>query len=108
MSLVAEGLRPFLRRKRVSMTNANVTGKTLKEAIRSERRKSSQTHVTMERMPKALQERLRPVLYPPFEDVEYLTPNAIYHGYARTLLPRIEPNSIGLSIWSPPYFVGKS
>ena len=33
--------------------------------------------------------------------------NRIYHGDARKLLPRIQPNSIALSIWSPPYFVGK-
>ncbi len=37
-----------------------------------------------------------------------LTPNQIYHGDARDLLKSIETNSIPLSIWSPPYFVGKS
>lgn len=31
----------------------------------------------------------------------------IYAADARKLLPRIEPNSIALSVWSPPYFVGK-
>ncbi len=36
-----------------------------------------------------------------------LTPNEIYHGDSRNLLNRIEKNSIALSIWSPPYFVGK-
>jgi DNA modification methylase len=39
---------------------------------------------------------------------DILQPNNIYHGDARELLPRIEPNSIACSIWSPPYFVGKS
>lgn len=37
----------------------------------------------------------------------YLTPNAIYCGDARELLPKIKPESIALSFWSPPYFVGK-
>ncbi len=36
-----------------------------------------------------------------------LTPNEIYHGDARNLLNRIERDSIALSVWSPPYFVGK-
>lgn len=38
----------------------------------------------------------------------FLIPNAIYPGDARTLLRQVEPNSIALSVWSPPYFVGKS
>ena len=36
-----------------------------------------------------------------------LTPNEIYHGDSRKLLKRIEKDSIALSVWSPPYFVGK-
>lgn len=39
---------------------------------------------------------------------EYLKPNEIYLGDARDLLPKIRPNSVALSVWSPPYFVGKS
>ncbi len=38
----------------------------------------------------------------------HLSLDRIYHGDARTLLERIEPASIALSVWSPPYFVGKS
>ena len=38
----------------------------------------------------------------------YLRHNKIYCGDARKLLKQIEPNSVALSIWSPPYFVGKS
>lgn len=38
----------------------------------------------------------------------YLIPNAIYEGDARALLRCVEPDSVGLSFWSPPYFVGKS
>lgn len=36
-----------------------------------------------------------------------LVPNSIYHGDSRELLKRIEPDSIALSVWSPPYYVGK-
>jgi site-specific DNA-methyltransferase (adenine-specific) len=32
----------------------------------------------------------------------------VYHGDATDLLDRIEPGSVALSVWSPPYFVGKS
>lgn len=32
----------------------------------------------------------------------------MYTGDARDLLDRIEPGSVALSVWSPPYFVGKS
>ena len=38
----------------------------------------------------------------------YLAPNQIYHGDARALLERVRPESVSLSFWSPPYFVGKS
>ncbi|MGB1288501.1 MAG: DNA methyltransferase, partial [Aggregatilineales bacterium] len=33
--------------------------------------------------------------------------NQIYHGDARDLLLQIDPESIALSVWSPPYFLGK-
>ena len=39
---------------------------------------------------------------------EFLTENHIYHGDSRILLKRIRPESIALSVWSPPYFVGKA
>ncbi|MBL7074402.1 site-specific DNA-methyltransferase [candidate division KSB1 bacterium] len=38
---------------------------------------------------------------------EYLKSNHIYHGDARVLLKKIEPETVALSLWSPPYFVGK-
>ncbi len=38
----------------------------------------------------------------------YLVHNGIYCGDARNLLRQVEPNSVALSFWSPPYFVGKS
>ena len=39
---------------------------------------------------------------------DYLEDNAVYCGDARGLLPRVRPDSVALSFWSPPYFVGKS
>lgn len=38
----------------------------------------------------------------------HLEVNEIYNGDARDLLPQIKPESVALSFWSPPYFVGKS
>ncbi len=40
--------------------------------------------------------------------MEFLEVNQIYNGEARDYLRQIAPNSIDLSVWSPPYFVGKS
>lgn len=37
----------------------------------------------------------------------WLSDNEIHQGDARELLPRIEPESVALSVWSPPYHVGK-
>jgi site-specific DNA-methyltransferase (adenine-specific) len=38
----------------------------------------------------------------------FLSPNQIYEGDARQLLQNVAPDSVALSFWSPPYFVGKS
>ena len=38
----------------------------------------------------------------------HLEPNRVHHGDARHLLKLIEPSSVALSFWSPPYCVGKS
>lgn len=63
----------------------------------------------IDRLPKDLQDRFRELYSNGHSQkpVAYLHPNQIYHGDARHLLPFIEPNSIALSVWSPPYFVGK-
>jgi site-specific DNA-methyltransferase (adenine-specific) len=39
--------------------------------------------------------------------MKYLDINRIYCGDAIALLPQIQPHSIALSVWSPPYHVGK-
>ncbi len=36
-----------------------------------------------------------------------LAPNDIYCGDSREIMKHIEPNSLALSFWSPPYFLGK-
>jgi len=38
---------------------------------------------------------------------KYLQVNDIYYGRSEELMKHIEPASISLSFWSPPYFVGK-
>lgn len=38
----------------------------------------------------------------------HLAVDQIYQGDARELLPDVAPESVALSCWSPPYFVGKS
>jgi len=39
--------------------------------------------------------------------MEYLKHNQVYLGRSEDLMKRIEPESIAVSFWSPPYFVGK-
>ena len=39
---------------------------------------------------------------------DFLVPGGIYEGDARALLSQVRPESVALSFWSPPYFVGKS
>ena len=61
----------------------------------------------LERLSPELQAQLAP-LYETQETADtYLTINQIHQGDACTILPQIAPNSVALSIWSPPYFVGK-
>jgi len=38
----------------------------------------------------------------------YLEPDHIYHGDARDLLKSIQPESIALSVWSPPTMWGRA
>jgi len=61
----------------------------------------------IDRLPKDLQKIFHELYSNGSAHTNYLRPNEIYHGDARDLLPQIYPNSIALSVWSPPYFVGK-
>jgi len=63
--------------------------------------------VNYKRMPKPLQEKLGVSTQIELVKGSPLRVNEIHHGDARQLIPSIEPNSVALSVWSPPYFVGK-
>lgn len=69
----------------------------------------SHSGISFGRLPIELKDRLKKIytstLNGPVADS--LKPGEIYQGDARDLLPKIEPNSVALSVWSPPYFVGK-
>ena len=41
-------------------------------------------------------------------ELNYLGDNSIYCGDARDLLQQVRPDSVSLSFWSPPYYVGKA
>lgn len=66
-----------------------------------------QVGFSFHRLPVDLQAQLEPLYVESEPDREYLKVNEIHLGDARDLLPQIEPNSIALAVWSPPYFVGK-
>ena len=64
--------------------------------------------VNYDRLPKHLQNGLfAHYQHPAAAPQNCLSPNSIYHGDAIELLSSIAPNSVALSVWSPPYFVGK-
>jgi len=41
------------------------------------------------------------------QQTDFLKHNEIYHGNSVELIKKIEPETVALSFWSPPYFVGK-
>lgn len=71
-------------------------------------RRGLTSNVNRLRLPKHLQQVLADAPTTPDDDHDFLTLNEVHRGDARLMLPRIEPNSVALSVWSPPYFVGKS
>jgi site-specific DNA-methyltransferase (adenine-specific) len=69
--------------------------------------KSGDGPVNYARMPKPLQERLlrsRPASAP----TKSLAVDRVHLGDAQDLMKQIAPESVALSVWSPPYWVGKS
>ena len=40
--------------------------------------------------------------------MQYLEIDRIYCGESEAIMQQIEPNSIAVSVWSPPYHVGKN
>lgn len=67
----------------------------------------SNEQFSMGRLPKHLQASFGNLYKTSPENLTFLKPNSIYLGDSTELLPLIQPNSISLSVWSPPYFVGK-
>ena len=64
---------------------------------------------SFDRLPKVLQKQLLPVICGTEKrEGLALRIDAIHCGDARALIPQIESNSVAVSVWSPPYFVGKS
>jgi len=63
----------------------------------------------IQRLSPQLQAKLAPLYTASAASVSHdLAVNQIHQGDARTLIPQIETNSVALSLWSPPYFVGKN
>lgn len=69
---------------------------------------STSLHFNIERLPKGLQNQFHNLYGNGHHQQNFLATDTIHWGDARKLLPQIEPNTIALSVWSPPYFVGKS
>jgi len=61
-----------------------------------------------DRLPKDLQKSLGNIYSPESEISNLLNENAIHQGDAQEMLKRIKYNSVAVSVWSPPYFVGKN
>ena len=68
---------------------------------------STQVNFNLERLPKELQNTFRILYEKKPSKTSNLLPDQIYHGDARQILPQIKLNSVAVSVWSPPYFVGK-
>lgn len=65
-------------------------------------------NINVDRLPKSLKDKLLSYYSMPIKNKNYLEINKIHTGDARKLLQQIEPNSLALSLWSPPYYVGKN
>jgi len=61
----------------------------------------------LKRLSPALKKVLEPIYSPIVPEGSSLEKDRIYWADAREALPKIKPNSVDLSVWSPPYFVGK-
>ena len=60
-----------------------------------------------QRLPKHLREKLPQRTQSQTDHQRFLNPDEVHQGDARLLLPQMTPDSVSLSLWSPPYFVGK-
>jgi len=60
------------------------------------------------RLPDRIKPQFRALYSSSAEAANPLVINKVHHGDARNLLKQIKHNSVALSVWSPPYFVGKN
>ncbi len=67
-----------------------------------------QQDLNISRLPASIQHQFKSLYEPRSVTDECLPINETHHGDARDLLPQISKNSVSLSVWSPPYFVGKN
>lgn len=66
------------------------------------------TEFRIDRLPRDLQKTFQALYARESPDGRVsLETNSVYQGDAAELIKLIEPNSIAVSVWSPPYFVGK-
>lgn len=68
---------------------------------------SERSELNLHRLSPELQAQLKPLYQGQNSTDASLKVDRIYHGDALDIVPRLGPNSVSLSVWSPPYFVGK-
>lgn len=66
------------------------------------------TDFNFDRLPKGLQDQFRDLYASEVTDQVSLGLNTIHQSDCRNLLPLVKSNSIAVSVWSPPYYVGKN
>lgn len=64
--------------------------------------------INLNRMPPQVRDKIQGAYQAATLNGHALRANSFYTGDARQLMKLIEPNSIALSVWSPPYYVGKA
>lgn len=70
--------------------------------------RNDQSELNLSRLPPKLRAQLQPLYDKEDSSCSFLEVDAIHQGDALELLPRLRSNSVSLSVWSPPYFVGKN
>lgn len=68
----------------------------------------SVSSLNLSRLPDRIKPQFRNLYTNEPKTINQLATNKIHQGDAKILLQQIKPNSIALSVWSPPYFVGKN
>ncbi len=68
----------------------------------------SHSLINLNRMPADVRAKIQSAYEVAPANGRYLHEDTVYSGDARRLLKLIKPHSIALSVWSPPYYVGKA